>query len=153
VKIMEVADIGTRPPITCAPETTLREAAGVMLQHNVGSVIAVDPHGHMVGIITDRDIVVRAIAHGMGLDTPIRAVMSHPVVCVYEEDDPFTAATRMASARCRRLPVLDARGSLSAVVTLDDLISVFAEQTEKLAYAVRSEIGGMRPAGAGAPVG
>jgi CBS domain-containing protein len=129
------------PVLTCSPETSLREAAELMKKAQVGSVIVLDEHRRVSGIATDRDLVIRGLAEGMGPEQPIRGVMSEPVTCVYEDDSVFTAATKMASTRVRRLPVLDNQGALSAVVTLDDLICTFSEQIDKLAFAVRSEIG------------
>lgn len=136
---MEVSQISHKPAVTCAPATTLQEVAWLMRDEGVGSVIVVD-RGHLGGIATDRDIIVRGIAEGMGPETPIEKVMTTDVAFVAAGDDLCRAATEMATRGCRRLPVLDGLGAVEGVVTLDDLVSVFVDQIGKLAQTVRSEL-------------
>lgn len=73
---MEVAQIRRKPAVTCVPATTLQEAAWLMRDEGVGSVIVVD-RGRLRGIATDRDIIVRGIAEGMAPDTPIGSTSTH----------------------------------------------------------------------------
>jgi signal-transduction protein with cAMP-binding, CBS, and nucleotidyltransferase domain len=136
---MEVSRISRKPVVTCAPDTTLQEAAWLMRDEGVGSVVVVD-HGSLRGIATDRDVVTRGIAEGLSPEAPIGAVMTTDVAFVSEGDDLCAAATQMATRGCRRLPVVDRLGSVQGVVTLDDLVTVFSEQIGKLAHAVRSEL-------------
>ena len=127
------------PAITCPPEVSLAEAAAQMDSHGVGSVIVVDSAGQTVGILTDRDIAVRAVAKGRQPSTTVAEVMTRNVVSLREDADLFDAVRQLASSGCRRLPVVGATGALKGVVTLDDLMCLFAHQTDSLASIIAAE--------------
>lgn len=137
---MEVRELTYRRAVTCTPETTLAAAAEQMLGHTVGCLLVVEDAGRLVGIVTDRDAVVRALARGLGPDAVVETVMTRDVCCVQESADVFAAADLMAQRVCRRLPVVGEDGSVKGVIALDDLVVVFADQLEKLARTVRREI-------------
>jgi signal-transduction protein with cAMP-binding, CBS, and nucleotidyltransferase domain len=80
------------------------------------------------------------MAEQRGLDTPVSKVMSEDVVFLREDATLFAAATEMATAGCRRMPVLDEAGTVMGLVALDDLLVTFARQTDKLSEAIASEI-------------
>ena len=126
--------------VTCGPDLSLAEAAGFMEQENVGSVVVVDELGVVLGIVTDRDIAVRGMGPELAPSTPVSAVMTRDVILLREDADLSDAAGQMAAAECRRLPVLGLDGSLKGVVTLDDLMVLFAHQTDSLAQAVAAEM-------------
>ena len=136
---MEVSQISRKPAVTCTPATTFREVAWLMRDEGVGSMIVAD-RSRLRGIVTDRDVIVRGLAEGMDLETPVEKVMTTDVEFVTSSDDVSFAATRMATRGCRRLPVLDGLGAVEGIVTMDDLVLVFAEQIGKLAHTVRSEM-------------
>jgi CBS domain-containing protein len=136
---MEVSQINRKPAVTCTPAATLQEVAWLMRDEGVGSVIVAE-RGRLRGIVTDRDVIVRGLAEGMDLETPIENVMTTDIEFVTSSDDVSLAATRMATRGCRRLPVLDGLGAVEGVVTMDDLVLVFADQISKLAHTVRSEM-------------
>lgn len=138
--MMSIRDVERRPAVTCRPDTPLAEAATIMKTHNVGCLVVLDERDHVVGIVTDRDIVVRGIAEGIGPATPIRDVMTHDVCYTFDMADVSTAATEMAARAIRRLPVLDPQGHLTGVVSFDDLIVAYSEEIDRLARAVRKEI-------------
>lgn len=127
------------PAVTCTPDTTLAEAAALMEANDVGSLVVVD-HGKPVGIVTDRDLTIRGMARRREPDTPIEEIMTPRVVFLREDASVFAAATEMATAACRRMPVLDMNGKIIGVVSLDDLLTLFARQTDKLAEAVSAEM-------------
>jgi signal-transduction protein with cAMP-binding, CBS, and nucleotidyltransferase domain len=137
---MDLHSFSLVPPVTCSLETPVLEVAQLMDAHNVGSVIVLDDEGRLAGIVTDRDLVVRAMADGRDSDTPVTKVMTSDVLWLREDTPLFAAATEMATAGCRRMPVLDAQSRVTGLVSLDDLLTVFARQTEKLAEVVSSEI-------------
>jgi CBS domain-containing protein len=110
-----------------------------MRDHNVGSLVVLE-NGVLAGIVTDRDILTRGVAEGRGLSAPVESVMSGNVAFTFEGDDLESAATLMASRGLRRLPVLDVRGKVTGMLAFDDLISLFADQIQRLSFAVRSEI-------------
>jgi CBS domain-containing protein len=136
---MEVRLLIHRPGVTCEPETSLRDAARRMEDEGIGTLLVVDHHGALAGIVTDRDITLRAVGRGLVPEAPIESVMSPEPTTVHGYDDAFTAATLMATKGCRRLPVLDHDGHLEGVISLDDLVIVFSEQLDKLVHTVAHE--------------
>ena len=102
------------------PNQTIREAAILMAKIDAG-ILPVGDNDRLVGMISDRDIAVRAIALGKGPDTPVREVMSADVKYCFEEDDVDDVAQNMADIKVRRLPVLDKSKRLVGIVSLGDL--------------------------------
>src|SRR5687767_117037 len=119
---MQLSDIITRNVETIGPETTVREAAQRMRSMDVGSLPVCDG-AHLLGMITDRDITVRAIADGRDpAQTPVREAMTPNVEYVFEDDDVQRAAQIMQDKQIRRLPVVS-RGDkrLVGIVALGDI--------------------------------
>jgi len=115
-----VAEVMTRTVATIAPDASVREAARRMDELNVGALVVCD-HGRLVGILTDRDIAVRATAAGQAPDaTRVASVMTEHVRCC-REDEPVTAALdRMGRFQIRRLPVVNDDDHLIGIVALGD---------------------------------
>jgi CBS domain-containing protein len=127
------------PVVSCPSETPIREVARLMRDRAVGCVVVLDAHGHLAGIVTDRDLTVRGLRNGLEPDTAVDAVMTHEVEWAGEDIDVFEAATKMVERGCRRLPLLDADGHLTGIMTLDDLLPLFARQIDKIARTVGGE--------------
>jgi CBS domain-containing protein len=117
---MKISDVMTRDVQTIRPDQTAREAANFMLSCDAGS-IPVTEGDRVIGMITDRDIAVRAVAKGRGPDTPVRDLMSNDIVCARMDDDTDDVASRMSDAQVRRLPVIDDEQRLCGIVSLGDL--------------------------------
>jgi signal-transduction protein with cAMP-binding, CBS, and nucleotidyltransferase domain len=128
------------PAVTCRADTTLADVAKLMETNDVGSVVVVGEVDVPVGIVTDRDLAIRGMARLREPGTPVEEVMTRRVIIVREDADVFAAATEMATSGCRRLPVIDSEGRLVGVVAFDDLLTLFAHQTDKLAEAVSTAI-------------
>jgi len=105
------------------PQQTIRDAAAAMAEVDAG-VLPVGENDRLVGMITDRDIVIRAIAAGKTVKTPIRDVMSKEVLYCFEDDDCDDVAQNMAQNKIRRLPVLNHDKRLVGIVSLGDLAMV-----------------------------
>jgi CBS domain-containing protein len=121
---MQICDIMTPNVETIRPDDTLQEAALKMRELEIG-LLPVASEDQVVGVVTDRDMVVRAIARGLGaLCTPVCDVMTPEVVCCFEEDDAEEAARLMQERRLRRLLVFDRNLRLSGVVSLGDLAAM-----------------------------
>jgi len=103
-----------------SPNQSIRDAASLMAKIDAG-VLPVGDNDRLVGMITDRDIAVRAIALGKGPDTPVRDVMSQDVKYCFEDDDVDDVAQNMADIKVRRLPVLNKSKRLVGIVSLGDL--------------------------------
>lgn len=102
-----VQDAMTRDPRTVTPSQSLTEAAQMMKSENAGALPVVDD-GRLVGIVTDRDIVVRAVAEGVDLrNLTVGDVASRPVVAITPSQDLDDALAMMAQYQLRRLPVVE----------------------------------------------
>jgi CBS domain-containing protein len=118
---MLVKDAMTRRPETIGPGESLEAAARRMRTAGVG-VLPVCEEGRLVGMITDRDIVVRGVAAGEDpASTVVRSAMTPQVISCSEEDDLAVAAEAMDEHAVRRMAVLDASGALVGVLSVDDL--------------------------------
>jgi CBS domain-containing protein len=117
---MKVSEVMTAQVATATPRTTIAEVARTMAKIETGAVPVIDD-GKVVGLITDRDIVVRVIAEGLGLDTPVSEVMSTGVEACSEEDNVADAAAKMGSKQIRRLVVVGENGRLSGILSLGDI--------------------------------
>lgn len=125
------------PGITCDAGTSLADAAREMERTNVGSIVVVTGR-RISGIVTDRDLAVRGLGREMASTTPVEEVMTKQVVSMRDTADVFDAAAEMSHSGCRRLPVVDAKGDLQGIVTLDDLTILFAHEADFLAQTVAS---------------
>lgn len=124
----------------CRKETTIAEAARLMRQHHTGDLVVTDESDgtqEPVGVVTDRDIVMEVIAKGHDPDrTRVSEVMGSPVVVASGSENVATAIDRMRTHGVRRLPIVDDRGAVLGILTLDDLYRVLAEHTAALATIV-----------------
>ena len=118
---MKLKDLMTRTPVGINAESTLPEAARRMAELDTG-FLPVDEDGRAVGVITDRDIVVRAVAQGRNPeDTPVRDIMSPAVCTAFENDDATDAGRIMMEHQIRRLLVLNDHNEVCGVVSMADL--------------------------------
>jgi CBS domain-containing protein len=117
---MKVSEVMTRDVQLIEPGQTIRDAAKLMAELDVG-IMPVREGDRLVGMITDRDIAVRAVAEGKGPDTAIRKMMTDDVKYCYEDDDTNDVARNMADIQVRRLPVLNQDKRLVGIISLDDM--------------------------------
>ncbi|MFD7258243.1 CBS domain-containing protein [Streptomyces sp. NPDC059874] len=116
-----VHEVMTEKPVTVEKLTSLAEAARVMRDAGIGDVLVVD-EGRLRGILTDRDLVIRAMAENRDpADTTVHAICSTEPITVSPGDDVDQAADLMRRHKLRRLPVQTEDGELVGVVTLGDL--------------------------------
>ncbi|MFO1015171.1 MAG: CBS domain-containing protein [Caulobacteraceae bacterium] len=117
---MKVSDVMTAQVVTAKPTTTVQQLAKTMSEIDSGAVPILED-GKVVGLVTDRDIVVRVIATGGDLSTPASDIMSGEVQTCREEDNLADATAKMASQQVRRLVVLNEDGRLCGIVSLGDI--------------------------------
>jgi CBS domain-containing protein len=128
--------------VSLPPEASARDAAERMREHHVGAVIVTE--GEVpIGIVTDRDLVMRVIvARKDPATTAVREVMSGDVVTVREDEQLDDVVQRMRAAKVRRLPIVSAAGGrLVGVVALDDVAVLLAAELQEAASAVRGDRG------------
>jgi CBS domain-containing protein len=120
--LMLARDVMTAEVIAVPPETTLRGVAELMRKHQIGVVPIVDVSSHVLGLLTDRDIVVRAVAARRDIDEVTAGdVMSVGIECAALDTSMAALKEKMDRHRVRRLPVLDHDERLVGIVSRDDL--------------------------------
>ena len=117
---MRVSDAMTRNVRVARPDQTIQDAARLMLEIDAG-VLPVGENDRLVGMITDRDIAVRAVAGGKGPTTKVREVMSADVKYCFDDEDTEHVARNMGQQQVRRLPVVDRGKRLVGILALGDL--------------------------------
>jgi CBS domain-containing protein len=117
---MRVNEIMTRNVRICSPEQSIRDCARAMADIGAG-LLPVAKDNLLVGMITDRDIAIRAVAAGKGPETPVREVLSKAVLYCFEDQEVDQIAKSMGEARIRRLPVLARDKRLVGILSLGDV--------------------------------
>ncbi|SDK68916.1 CBS domain-containing protein [Natronincola ferrireducens] len=117
---MKVRDIMTNHVSAVNTNATIDEIAKKMKELNVGSIPICDNQNHVVGIVTDRDIVVRGIVDGLQASDNVESIMSKELIYVSPEQHAHEAARLMAQNQIRRLPVIE-NGELVGLVSIGDL--------------------------------
>ena len=133
---MLIREICTTEVVCCRPKTSALEAASLMRHRHVGDVVVVsDPEGERVplGVVTDRDLTIEVLANGRDAATvPLSGLMRSPVVIARDSEDAGAVIERMRFHGVRRIPIVDARGALIGIVTLDDLLQALLSEMRTL---------------------
>jgi signal-transduction protein with cAMP-binding, CBS, and nucleotidyltransferase domain len=134
-----LSEVINRNVVTVSPTAALSEAAYLMMNEDIGALVVVDGDARPVGIVTDRDLVVSAMAEGINPDEiTVEEIMTKDPVTVDEETDLFEMLSVLSENSIRRLPVT--RGiKLVGIVSVDDLIVVVATELVNLAMALSSK--------------
>ena len=115
-------EVMTRDPASCSASEMVTKVASLMKQHDVGSVPVVESDKRLVGIVTDRDIVVKVVAAGRNPEqTPVKEAMTpNPVRCK-EDDDLDYALKLMKERQVGRMPIADGSGRLTGIIAQADV--------------------------------
>lgn len=125
-----IREIMTRGVETVSPDESIQRAAQMMDALNIGALPVCDG-SRLSGVVTDRDITVRATAAGLAPGTcRVGEVMTTDVECCYEDESVEEATGRMRSLQVRRLPVINGQDELVGVVSLGDIASYAADIVE-----------------------
>ncbi len=140
---MPVGEICNREVVIAEKSLPVTEAAQLMRTHHVGDLVVIEKNGgrtQPVGIVTDRDIVVEVVAAGVNPESlKVGDIMGPEVATVRESEGLFEALRYMRDKGVRRMPVVDPDGGLVGILTLDDLLSLLAEEMMELARLVSHE--------------
>ena len=117
---MQISEVMTRAVQTTSPDVSVQEAARIMAEIDAG-ILPVGEDDRLVGMITDRDLAVRALAQGKGPDCKVRDVMTPEVKYCFEDEDVAHVARNMAEQKLQRLPVMDRDKHLVGIVSLGDI--------------------------------
>lgn len=126
---MKISQYMTDDVETVTPDQSIRDAARFMLRADAGSMPVCDGE-RLVGMITDRDIAVRAVAEGRGPDTPVREAMTDEILYCFDDDDVDDVALQMSNKQVRRFPVISREDKrLIGIVSLGDLSRMGERET------------------------
>jgi len=117
---MKVSEVMTRDVKLVSPGDSICDAAKMMAECDAGA-LPVGENDRLVGVITDRDIAIRAIAENLGPDTPVRDVMTPQVLYCFEDETLEHVAENMGEQKVRRLPVLNREKRLVGIISLGDI--------------------------------
>lgn len=135
---MSISQIVQTEVVTADRQTTVAEIAATMATENVGSVVIVE-EDTPVGMVTDRSIAL-AVADDPDIATTTAAeIMTDDLVTVSDDRGVFDLVRTMSEEGIRRMPVIDSSGGLAGIVTLDDILTLLAEEVQFLADVVDSQ--------------
>jgi CBS domain-containing protein len=119
---MQARELMTTDPAWCTPESTVRDAAELMRLRDCGCIPVLERDSRrLVGVVTDRDIVCRAVAEGRGHGIQVRRIMTTDPQSCHPEDDIAAVEQIMMRAQVRRVPVVDERGDCVGMISQADL--------------------------------
>jgi CBS domain-containing protein len=140
---MPIGTIRTREVVVAMRSTKASEAARLMRKHHVGDVVVIDESGGRqvpCGIVTDRDIVVSVVAQGVNPESVVLGdMMSTELVVGHETDGVADTVHAMRTKGVRRLPIVDALGTLVGIVTADDLLALLTDEMASLTALIARE--------------
>nr|WP_297593368.1 CBS domain-containing protein [Nitrosopumilus sp.] len=128
-KSITIGDIMTKSVISVDSSITVNEAAKMMEDAKVGAVIIME-NNEPVGIVTDRDFSVKVAAHAYQITTPIKKIMSSPVLTINSDETIRTAADLMHEEGVRKLPVMQ-NGDVVGIITATDIVNLLAVSPEE----------------------
>ena len=140
---MKIGELCSRVVVFAYKNMPLTEAAKLMREHHVGSLIVVkedDGKRAPLGIITDRDIVVEVVAAGLDFRTiTVGEVMTDELIIAREQDDMLDVLGVMRKRGIRRIPVVTPSGALAGIATIDDILGVLSEELDGIVRAIDGE--------------
>ena len=144
---MRAIEAARKQPVTITPDSTVTQAAALMDRSAVGALVVVEPDGRPVGIVTDRDLVVRALAHRCDPEARVDSAMSTDLITLAPDADLRDALEVFEEHPIRRLPLVEA-GRLAGMVTMDDLVVDLASDLGRLTRPILGQVlfGGPEPA-------
>ena len=128
-RTVKVYELMTRDVKTCARDDTVNHAARIMWEHDCGCVPVIDAEGRVVGMLTDRDVCMAAYTQGLPLRAiPVATAMSRQVHSCRPDDALLVAERIMREHRVRRLPVIVPDGTLTGILSLNDVAQEAARE-------------------------
>lgn len=140
---MPIGEFCNREVVIAERSTPVYEAARLMRQHHVGTIVIVEQAvgtRRPVGIVTDRDIVIEVVVNNLNPETVLVAeIMGDKLATVRERDGVFEAIHLMRQKGIRRIPVVDDEGALQGIVSVDDMVGLLAEEMAELSRLIGRE--------------
>jgi CBS domain-containing protein len=140
---MPIGEVCNRDVAVIEADTTISEAVKLMRDQHVGDIVVVEQRGPEpvpVGILTDRDIVIEVLAEDVDPQSvSVGDIMSASLLTARESEELIDVIARMRAQGVRRVPVVNERGGLEGILTVDDILELLAEQVNGLAGLVKTE--------------
>ena len=137
---MNLSELFRSQVVTAEPQESVRSVAQKMKSGGVGAVVVVQT-GKVVGIVTDRDLVIRAIAGVGSVDGPVADVMTRDVVTIWDDQGVFNATQYIRGRKIRRIPIVDRQEKLVGMLSADDLFALLARETLNVAEGLEPALG------------
>lgn len=136
---MHAIEAARRKPVTIAPDATVTQAAELMDRAAVGALVVVEPDGRPVGIVTDRDLVVRALAQRCDPDARVDSAMSTELVTLPADADLRDALDLFERHPIRRLPLMEG-DRMVGMLSMDDLVIDFVSDLGRLTRPILGQV-------------
>ncbi len=127
---MKVKEIMTKSVISLKPYDTIKDASILMLEHNIGCIPIVDDDNHPVGIITDRDMIIRGIAQNDDAKTRLEDIMTTRLLTIHPDDEVGSATHIMGNRQIRRLLVVDDDDKIVGFLAMADISTTPENDTQ-----------------------
>jgi CBS domain-containing protein len=129
-----------RDVVTTSATISVGEAVDLLARHRIGALVVVERNDHIVGIVSERDVVRLMATHGAGaLQQPVGSIMTRSVMTCSEQETIDSVMSRMTRGRFRHLPVA-AGGRLTGIISIGDVVKARIEQVEREAEDMRAYI-------------
>lgn len=134
---MTISSIMTKKVVALRPQDKVAKAAKLMREEGVGCVLVLDENRKPIGILTDRDIVISVVATGLNPKTTrLDQIMTSRVVTAWEGEILLEVAKKMAEAYVRRLPIVDEKGRVKGLVSVDDILVLLIAELSHVCAAI-----------------
>ena len=140
---MTCAEVMTPSPTACQPQHTAVDAAELMRREDCGLVPVTSENGKLIGVLTDRDIVLKVVAEGRDpRNTAVTEVMTTDLVTCLPQETIETVMEQMATRQVRRIPIVERDGSLVGIVAQADIATRIAnpQETGQVVQAISEEV-------------
>ena len=140
---MKVGELCVRETVLIEKDDTLLSAAALMRDYHVGALVVVETLGEKnipMGIVTDRDIVVKGIAEAKSPQAKVGEIIAGELVTAPEEAQLYDVLERMKANGIRRMPVLDAEGYLAGILTMDDILEFLTDEMKAIGALYGREV-------------
>jgi CBS domain-containing protein len=137
---MNIRTICSRVVASAAETESVKAGALRMAEYGVGTLVMVNENRHPVGIVTDRDVMLRCVAEGKDpVDTPLSEIMTSPVRTLHEMSPMDEALDAMQKVAARRLVITDDDGAVVGILSIDDVIGLVSEQLSRVGTVLRTQ--------------
>ena len=136
---MSVGELGPADVVTIDPDSDLGDVAETLEGENVGAIVVVDDEAAPVGIVTDRDVALQVHQTDDVASMSVEEVMTEELATIRADAEPMEISRQIDEHNVRRFPIVDEDGSLTGIVTLDDLVATIGEQLENVTDTIEAQ--------------